>query len=63
MTRIDDAEAFDHYEDPANRGPAAGAPQRRRDRSGTREVTVSLRAETVEEISRLADADGITVNA
>jgi hypothetical protein len=63
MTNVDDTTAFEHYDDPTNREPVPGAPERRRDRSATREVSVSLRAETIEEISWLADADGITVNA
>jgi Ribbon-helix-helix protein, copG family len=62
MTGIDDAAAFEHYDDPANREPASGPPTRRRNTTQTREVSVALPAGTAEEVARLAAAGGISVN-
>ena len=44
MTDIDDAAAFEHYNDPANRDPGPGPPVRRRDSLQIREVKVTLPA-------------------
>jgi hypothetical protein len=60
---MSDAEAFEHYEDPANREPAPGAPRRRPDRPLTQHVPVRFTAETIEQVRELAAADGMTVSA
>ncbi len=58
-----DVEAFEFYEDPAHREPAPGPPRRRGDRALTQHVPVRFSANTIEEIKRLAVADGMTVSA
>jgi predicted DNA-binding protein len=58
-----DAEAFEYYEDPAKREPAPGPPRRRPARPLTQHVPVRFPAETIEQVKRLADADGMTVSA
>ena len=63
MTAVNDAEAFDHYEDPVNREPAAGVPRRRLDRPLTQHVPVRFPHETIQRAKRLADAQGITVSS
>lgn len=63
MTEIDDAEAFEHYDDPAHRQPAAGEVRRRRARPLARHVPVRFRAETIEAVRPLAQSDGMTVSA
>jgi hypothetical protein len=60
---VSDAEAFEHYDDPANREPAPGAPDRRSDRPLTQHVPVRFPAETIEQVRRLAESDGMTVSA
>lgn len=60
---MSDAEAFEHYEDPAKREPAPGPPRRRPERQLTQHVPVRFPAETIEQVKRLADADGMTVSA
>jgi predicted DNA-binding protein len=60
---VTDAEAFEHYEDPAKREPAPGPPRRRPARPLTQHVPVRFPAETIEQVKRLADADGMTVSA
>ncbi len=60
---MSDADAFEHYDDPANREPGPGAPRRRADRTLRRHVPVRFAAETIEEIRRVAEADGLTVSA
>ncbi len=60
---MSDAEAFKHYDDPAKREPAPGPPRRRRERALTQHVPVRFPAETIEQVKRLADADGMTVSA
>ena len=60
---MSDAEAFEYYEDPANREPAPGPPRRRPVRPLTQHVPVRFPAETIEQVKRLADADGMTVSA
>ena len=60
---MSDAEAFEHYEDPAKREPAPGAPRRRPVRPLTEHVPVRFPAETIEQVKRLADSDGMTVSA
>lgn len=59
----DDAEAFDYYEDPAHRKPAAGEPRRRRARTLGRHVPVRFPAETLESVRPLAQSDGMTISA
>jgi hypothetical protein len=58
-----DAEAFEHYDDPANREPASGPPRRRRERNLTQHVPVRFPATTVEAVRELAEADGVSVSA
>jgi hypothetical protein len=60
---VSDAEAFEHYEDPANREPAPGAPRRRPARPLTEHVPVRFPATTIDQVRRLAEADGMTVSA
>jgi hypothetical protein len=62
---MSDAEhaAFDYYEDPAKREPAPGTPPRRPDRPLTQHVPVRFPAETIEQVRRLAETDGMTVSA
>ena len=60
---MSDADAFEHYDDPANREPGSGAPRRRADRPLTRHVPVRFPTETIEEIRTVAEADGLTVSA
>lgn len=62
MTALNDAEAFQHYDDPTNHEPA-GAPRRRSGRSLTHHVPVRFPADTIAQVKRLADADGMTVSA
>lgn len=59
---MDDAEAFEHYDDPANREPAAGEARRRRTRTLARHVAVRFPAETIESVRPLAESDGMTVS-
>ena len=58
---MSDAEAFEHYDDPAKREPAPGAPRRRSKRPLTQHVPVRFPPETIEQVRRLADAAGMTV--
>jgi hypothetical protein len=58
-----DADAFEHYDDPANREPAAGEPRRRPARTLARHVAVRFPAETVGSVRPLAQSDGMTVSA
>lgn len=58
-----DAEAFEHYDNPARREPAPGRPRRRPDRALTEHVPVRFPAATIEAVRQLADADGMTVSA
>jgi predicted DNA-binding protein len=60
---MSDAKAFEHYEDPAKREPAPGPARRRPARPLTQHVPVRFPAETIEQVKRLADADGMTVSA
>lgn len=60
---MSDAEAFEHYDDPAKREPAPGAPRGRSERPLTQHVPVRFPAETIEQVRRLAEADGMTVSA
>jgi CRP-like cAMP-binding protein len=60
---MSDAEAFEHYDDPARREPAPGAARRRSERPLTQHVPVRFPAETIEQVRRLAEADGMTVSA
>jgi hypothetical protein len=58
-----DAEAFDHYDEPARREPAGAAGQRPRERSLTRHVPVRFPTSTVDAVRELAEADGMSVSA
>jgi predicted DNA-binding protein len=60
---VSDAEAFEHYDDPAKREPAPGTPRRGSERPLTQHVPVRFPAETIEQVRRLAEADGMTVSA
>jgi hypothetical protein len=58
----DDADAFEHYDDPAHREPVASEPSRRRAQTITSHVPVRFRVETIESVRPLAPADGMTVS-
>ena len=58
---MNDAEAFEHYEEPANR-EAAGAPRPRPDRPLTEHVPVRFPRDTIQRAKAFADADGVTVS-
>jgi predicted DNA-binding protein len=60
---MSDSEAFEYYEDPAKREPQPGPPRRRPARPLTQHVPVRFPAETIEQVKRLADSDGMTVSA
>jgi hypothetical protein len=59
---MNDAEAFEHYEEPANREPTAGTPRRRPERPLTEHVPVRFPRDTIQRAKTLADADGVTVS-
>lgn len=59
---MNDAEAFAHYDDPAKREPAAGAPRRRPDCPGDAARAGAIPAETIDQVKRLADAEGMTTS-
>jgi hypothetical protein len=63
VSATSDCEAFEHYDDPANREPAAGEARRRGARKLERHVAVRFPAETVESVRPLAQSDGMTVSA
>jgi hypothetical protein len=60
---MSDAAASDHYSDPANREPAVGRPRRRQARPLTQHVPVRFSAQTIEQVRRVAGADGMTISA
>jgi hypothetical protein len=51
---MNDAEAFEYYDDPAKREPAAGPPQRRADLPSARHVPVRSSLETIRQVERRA---------
>jgi hypothetical protein len=57
-----DADAFEYYDDPAHREPAAGEPRRRRRRTLARYVHIRFPADTIESVRPLARADGMTAS-
>ncbi len=59
----DDADAFEYYDDPANREPATGGARRRRARTLARHVPVRFPAATIQAVRPLAQTDGMTVSA
>lgn len=59
----DEADACEHYDDPAHREPAAGEPRRPRARTLARHVPVRFPMETIESVRPLAQTDGMTVSA
>ncbi len=59
---MNDADAFAYYDDPAKREPTAGKPRRRPDCLATRHVPVRFPAATIEQVKRLADAEGMMTN-
>lgn len=63
MTEIGDAEAFDHYDDPAHPEPTAREVRRRRVRTLARHVPVRFHADTIEALRPLAQTDGMTISA
>jgi hypothetical protein len=63
VTSKDDAEAFEHYDDPANREPAAGEARHRGARALERHIAVRFPAETVESVRPLAQSEGMTISA
>lgn len=63
MNDLNDAEAFEHHDNPANREPAPGEARRRRARALAQQVPVRFPAETVESVRPLAQGDGMTVSA
>jgi hypothetical protein len=60
---VSDAEAFEYYDDPANREPVPGPAHRRFDSPLTQHVPVRFPRETIRRVERRADADGVTVSA
>ena len=50
-----DLEAFEHYDEPANREPAPGPTQKRRERAITKHVPVRFPASTVDAVRELPD--------
>jgi hypothetical protein len=63
VTELEDAEAFEHYDDPAHREPVAGEPRRHGVRTLARQVPVRFPADTIEAVHPLAQANGMTVSA
>jgi hypothetical protein len=63
VTPVSDAEAFEYYDDPANREPVPGPSHRRPDQPLTQHVPVRFPRETIRRLERLAHADGVTVSA
>jgi hypothetical protein len=59
----DDADAFEYYDEPSHREPAAGEPRRRRARTLARHVPVRFSADTIEAVRPLAQTDGMTISA
>jgi hypothetical protein len=62
MTR-DDADAFEYYDDPDHREPAAGEPRRCGARTPARHVPIRFPADRIEAVRPLAQTDGMTVSA
>jgi hypothetical protein len=60
---MDDAAAFEYYDDPAKREPAPSPSRRRPQGPLTQHVPVRFPAETIEQVKRRADVDGMTVSA
>jgi hypothetical protein len=60
---MNDAEAFDYYDDQAKREPTAAEPRRRPDRLLTQHVPVRFPSETIRRVESLAEVDGMTVGA
>jgi len=59
---MNDAEAFAYYDDPAKREPVSGVPRRHPDCPATRHVPVRFSAEAIEQVKRLAEAEGMTTS-
>jgi hypothetical protein len=60
---MNDAEAFEYYDDPRRREPARGTPRGRPHRPLTQHVPVRFPRETIRRVERLAKVDGVTVSA
>jgi hypothetical protein len=60
---MDDAEAFDYYDDPTKREPASGMPRRRSGRPLSQHLPVRFPRETICQVERFATVDGVTVSA
>jgi hypothetical protein len=58
-----DLEAIKHYEEAADREPAPGPTQRRRERAVIQHVPVRFPASTVDVVRELAERDGMSVSA
>lgn len=59
----EDRAAFEHYDDAANREPAAGEARRLGARTLNRHIAVRFPAETIESVRPLAQSEGMTVSA
>jgi hypothetical protein len=59
---MNDADAFEHYNNPTRREPVRGVPRRRPDRPLKEHVPVRFPRTTIKRVKRLADADGVTVS-
>jgi hypothetical protein len=59
----EDADAFEYFDEPAHREPAAGEPRRRRARRLAQHVPVRFPADTIEAVRLMAQTDGMTVSA
>lgn len=62
MTR-EGADAFEYYDEPSQREPAAGEPRRRRARTLTRHPLVRFPSDRVEAVRPLAQRDNLAVSA
>jgi hypothetical protein len=58
-----DAEAFEHYDDPARREPAPGSQRRLPSRVLAQQVPIRFPAETIEVVQGVAAEDGMTVSS
>lgn len=58
-----DADAFEYYDDPAQREPAAGDARRRPARTLASYVPVRFPAGTIAAVRPLAETDGMSVSA
>jgi hypothetical protein len=59
---VNDAEAFEYYDDPARREPVPGPPRRRPKRPLTQHVPMRFPTETIQRVKSMADAEGVTAS-